>query len=194
MVDKIGIIQMTLYKYRALEPFRFFVDILLNKRFFAARYSDLNDPMEGQYLLTESGKINTEVQQILNSDKERLRICSLSRNPSIDLMWAHYANGDRGVAIGVRIDSRYDVRPLEYSGPLCLTPGMHIAFTARDILLRKNEAWIYEQEARVFTMGQQFVDVELVDILCGTRMSTQDKGMVQRLVEKLSPGTPVRTR
>ena len=53
---------MILYKYRALEPFRFFVDILLNKRFFAARYSDLNDPMEGQYLLRESGQINTDVQ------------------------------------------------------------------------------------------------------------------------------------
>jgi hypothetical protein len=185
---------MILYKYRALEPFRFFVDILLNKRFFAARYSDLNDPMEGQYLLMESGKINTEVQQILNSDKERLRICSLSRNPSIDLMWAHYANGDRGVAIGVRINSRYEVRPVEYIGPLCLTPGVQNPFSARDILLRKNEAWAYEQETRVFTLGPQFVEVELVEILCGTRMSTQDKGMVQRLVEKLSPGTTVKTR
>jgi hypothetical protein len=183
-----------LYKYRALEPFRFFVDILLNKRFYAARYSDLNDPMEGQYLHLESGRINTEVQQILRSDKERLRICSLSRNPSIDLMWAHYANGDRGVAIGVKIDSSYDVRSVEYTGPLCLAPGVHNSFTARDILSRKNEAWAYEQETRVFTLGSEFVYVELVEILCGTRMSAKDKGMVQKLVDKLSPETPVKTR
>ncbi len=38
------------YKYRGIKEFRYFVDIILNKRLFAAPYFDLNDPMEGHYL------------------------------------------------------------------------------------------------------------------------------------------------
>ena len=39
----------TLYKYRSLENFEFFLDILLNKRLYASSYKDLNDAMEGVY-------------------------------------------------------------------------------------------------------------------------------------------------
>ncbi len=38
-----------LYKYRSLDNFKNFVDIILKNRLYAARYKDLNDPMEGQY-------------------------------------------------------------------------------------------------------------------------------------------------
>ena len=37
------------YKYRSVDNFRNFVDIILNNRLYAASYQDLNDPMEGHY-------------------------------------------------------------------------------------------------------------------------------------------------
>lgn len=48
---------MLLYKYRSIENFQFFVDIILNKRLYAARYLDLNDPMEGHYIYAD-GVVN----------------------------------------------------------------------------------------------------------------------------------------
>ena len=39
----------TFYKYRSLENWRFVLDIFLNKRFYAAPFASLNDPMEGRY-------------------------------------------------------------------------------------------------------------------------------------------------
>ena len=41
--------QPLLYKYRSLDNWKFLLDILINKRLHAARFQDLNDPMEGRY-------------------------------------------------------------------------------------------------------------------------------------------------
>lgn len=35
------------YKYRSLDNFRNFIDILVNKRLYGAKYDSLNDPFEG---------------------------------------------------------------------------------------------------------------------------------------------------
>lgn len=34
------------YKYRSLDNFRNFIDILVNKRLYGAKYDSLNDPFE----------------------------------------------------------------------------------------------------------------------------------------------------
>ena len=39
------------YKFRSLDNIRHFLDILVNNRLYAARYDELNDPMEGAYLI-----------------------------------------------------------------------------------------------------------------------------------------------
>ena len=39
-----------LYKYRGIQNFRFLVDIILKNRLYAAKYSDLNDPMGGSII------------------------------------------------------------------------------------------------------------------------------------------------
>jgi len=47
------------YKYRSLEginDFKRFVEIILKKQLHAAKYQELNDPMEGIYIQRDSKK------------------------------------------------------------------------------------------------------------------------------------------
>ena len=65
------------FKFRSLQDLRRFVDIILNKRLFASRYNELNDPMEGVYLTDPR---NREVIRLLKTEKYRTRVCSLSKD------------------------------------------------------------------------------------------------------------------
>lgn len=182
----------TLYKYRAIEPFKNLVDTLIKSRLYASPYFDLNDPMEGQYVVSPSGKIDEGMKKYLEGEKKKLRICSLSRMPDIELMWAHYADGNRGVVLGVEIDrSKYNVIPVDYSGPMKLSVNYLNPTSPEDILTRKLAAWEYEQEERIFLEGTHYVNVNLKEILVGSRMSTQDFGLLSALVEKVCPNVPM---
>lgn len=181
---------MLLYKYRGIQGFRFFTDIILKERLYAAPYFDLNDPMEGRYLYSQSGgSIDEDMRRLLKGEKDKIRICSLSRNPNNELMWSHYAEGHKGVAIGVEVNrGKYEVRPIEYDG--LHRVGIHNfhADSATDVLSHKLDVWQYEEEERVFVRNnKQYVNVKVREIICGSRMSTQDKGFITDLVEKINP-------
>lgn len=178
-----------LYKYRGIKDFRFFVDIVMKKRLFAASYSDLNDPMEGRYDY-ESGEFDSEVKDFIEKQKEKLRICSLSKIPDNELMWSHYAEGHRGVVVGVEVDeSRYKVVRVKYHEGLKKVGLMDISnATAQEIFSHKLDFWQYEQEVRVFVVGTYYVDVRVEKIIAGRSMSNQDFGFITELVTKLDNG------
>ena len=50
------------YKFRGLQDLKRFIDIILNKRLYASRYGELNDPMEGVYM-TDS--LNSNIIRLL---------------------------------------------------------------------------------------------------------------------------------
>ena len=183
-----------LYKYRSIENFRFFADIILKQRLFAALYFDLNDPMEGRYLYHGEQSMDRDVEQILSGKKNKVRIVSLSRVPENELMWAHYANGHRGVAVGVEVDRHlYDVRPILYDGvPAVGTAGW--SMKAEDILSHKNEIWRYEEEERMFVTRGEFAEVRVREVICGSKMSNQDFGFVRELVERINPEIQIHRR
>lgn len=58
------------YKYRSLSNLRYFLDILINKRLYMASYSELNDPMEGAFVITgDKRDIDNNWLNILRSEK-----------------------------------------------------------------------------------------------------------------------------
>lgn len=184
-----------LYKYRGTQAFRNIVDILLNRRLYAAPYFDLNDPMEGHYLFSVSGSLDEDMKRMLKGEKDKLRICSLSRNANNELMWSHYAEGHRGIVLGVNIDrKRYEVKPVRYDGLMKL--GLHNfnRNSALDVLTNKLEVWEYEEEERAFVRGSHYINVELQEVICGSRMSTQDRGMLKDLMRKVCPDVNFKTR
>jgi hypothetical protein len=176
-----------LYKYKSLENFKNFVDIILKNRLYAARYKDLNDPMEGQYYY-KRGELTKEVKDKLLQEKGEIRICSLSRVNNNELMWSHYANGQRGVSIGVEIDrNKYDVRPIQYNGIAYIRDQDFTQQTALEILSHKLEVWNYESEERVFVYNKHFIEVNVIEIITGRAMSTKDFGLIRELVDRINP-------
>lgn len=185
---------MTLYKYRSIRRFKNFVDIIINQRLYAAPYFDLNDPMEGQYIYPQ-GTLSSSVIKAIKGEKENIRICSLSRTYENSLMWAHYADGHRGVVIGVNVDNtKYEVHKMEYEG-LSYVRNVNIdgsTETAKRILCHKNEIWSYEQEERIFVTGKtKFVEVKITEVIIGSRMRQQDKNLVKDLISKILPEVKV---
>jgi hypothetical protein len=176
-----------LYKYRSLENFKNFVDILLNNRLFASKYKDLNDPMEGQYYY-QHGLLDKSIRDILKDEKSELRICSLSRSRNNELMWSHYADGQKGVAIGLRIDdNKYTVKPILYNGLANLQNQNLNEQSAIEILSHKLEVWNYEQEERAFVRDKHFIEVKIEEIITGRTMGNSDFGMIRELVDKINP-------
>lgn len=176
-----------LYKYRSLDNFKNFIDIILKNRLYAAPYKDLNDPMEGQYYYSR-GELDIDIRNKLYEDKGVLRICSLSKTNNNELMWSHYTNGQRGVAIGVRINrNNYIVRPIIYNGLASIGNQNNDNQTAIEILSHKLEVWSYEQEERVFVKDKHFVEIEVVEIILGGVMSNSDIGLIKELVNKINP-------
>ncbi|WNH13866.1 DUF2971 domain-containing protein [Thalassobellus suaedae] len=176
-----------LYKYRSLDNFKNFVDIILKNRLFAAPYKDLNDPMEGQYYY-RTGELNRNIRSKLTEEKGKLRLCSLSRVNNNELMWSHYTNGQRGVAIGLRInDDKYTVRPIVYNGLASIQNQNYNDQTAIEILSHKLAVWSYEREERVFIRDKHFVNIQVVEIILGRSMSTPDISLIKDLVEKINP-------
>ncbi len=176
-----------LYKYRSLENFKNFVDIILKNRLYASVYKDLNDPMEGQYYY-QDGQLNSDIRNRLLEEKGALRLCSLSKVKDNQLMWSHYANGQRGVAIGLRIDQNlYDVRPIQYDGIISVRNQDFNNRTASEILSHKLEVWNYEEEVRVFVRNENFIEIKIEEIITGTAMSNADYSFVKKLIEKINP-------
>ena len=98
------------YKYRSLSNLRFFLDILIYKRLYMASYSELNDPMEGAFVITgDHRNIDNSWLEILRSEKNDLRICSLSRSFNNILMCAHYADSNNGCCIECEVVSSPDI-------------------------------------------------------------------------------------
>jgi len=175
-----------LYKYRDLDNFKYFVDILLNNRLYAAKYKDLNDPMEGHYY-NINGRLNRDIRDKLLEEKGEFRLCSLSKIKDNQLMWSHYAKGHRGVAIGLRVnENQFKVKPIQYDGLTSICNEDYNHQTAIDILSHKLEVWNYEEEVRVFVKDKNFIDVCIEEVITGVNITESDFNLVDQLVKKIN--------
>lgn len=180
-----------LYKYRNLNDYKRFIDILINKRLYASNYKDLNDPMEGQYYYSE-GILNHNVREKLYNEKNALKILALSKDNNNALMWAHYADGERGIAIGVKIDNHlYEVADVVYDGPHSVDRNNYRNLTAKEILKHKLNVWDYEKEVRVFVENNKHVFVKIHQIILGSKINTKDKEMIKRLTDFIDPNIQI---
>src|SRR5262245_43019182 len=105
------------FKYRSLQNWKFVLDIFLNKRLYAAKFKEMNDPMEGRYFYYKDDVTN-ELVKAIGRQKGEWNICSLSRNPHNTLMWSYYSEGHKGIAVGIKVrragQNGYIVRDVTY--------------------------------------------------------------------------------
>jgi len=177
-----------LYKYRSINNFKNYVDIILNNRLWASNYKDMNDPMEGHYYYNR-GELDDSIVNKLTVDKNSKNICSLTKDKKNILMWSHYADGHKGVVIGVEIDSnRYDIRPVTYGDLPEIKNDNYSDKTATDILSCKYVVWKYEEEERVFVnTDTKYVEVKVVEVITGSKMNKDDRDMIKELTKKINP-------
>ena len=183
-----------LYKYRELNNFKYFIDILVKNRLYASPYLDLNDPMEGHYFFhDEYNKYDRDMRDLIKGEKDNLRICSLTRDSENELMWSHYSDGHKGLVIGVEVKENYAVRPVVYDGLPVYNNNTLQSTSAIEILSHKLLVWEYEQEERVFVESSHYIDVDIQEIIFGRRMSNQDKSLIQDLINSINPSIKIRT-
>ena len=165
---------LMLYKYRSLSNWRFFADILVKRRLYAAPFEALNDPMEGLIYLFDD-KVTSRYRRAVRTASSRLNICSLCSSRANSLLWSYYAGGHAGVAVGVKVLASSSPRVDE---PELVTYDMNVTIDAKTersrspgaiakrVLSQKLSFWSHEQEQRVFT-SQRYVPVEIREILLG---------------------------
>ncbi|PPD34252.1 MAG: hypothetical protein CTY19_05230 [Methylomonas sp.] len=173
------------YKFRPLNNFENIADIFCNNRFYASHYSSLNDPMEG--MIKYEDDVQQESIDQVNEFKEDIRICSFSESFDNLLLWAHYADGFKGICIEIELISNYPGYPagyVNYQGGF--TVGNDILKATKKIqfaaLLVKNTVWRYEKEIRVFTKDEYvcYPVVKINSVLLGIRTPDTIKQIILR--------------
>jgi hypothetical protein len=174
---------ITYYKYRSIQNLKRALDIVVQRRVYAAYFTDMNDPMEGVYD-SDSALVNENDRWRIGKKKLMYRIVALSRTFRSTLMWAYYADGHKGMVLGLTVvDKRCELRPVIYKGPARIRkPAIADAMT---ILSTKYAQWKHEREVRGFTSKRQrFVKVRVTEIILGIEASKATEERV-RAVAKL---------
>ncbi|MDA3884497.1 MAG: hypothetical protein PF638_02780 [Candidatus Delongbacteria bacterium] len=177
------------YKYRSLENFKHFTDIILNNRMYAALFSAFHDidNAEGKYY--HDGKLNPKLREKLIEEKKGYGICCLAENSENEYLWENYANKHKGIAIAIRLSENCVLREINYNDSLVtLTENDQIDYdTAINILTTKQEKWVKEQEIRAikFRDGGNYFSIEIIEVIAGKKMSDDDYDLLEKLVQKI---------
>lgn len=145
---------MKLYKYKSLRDLWHVLDVVVNQRLYCAHWSELNDPLEGRYeicLGAKAAKIERMMMDRIEFARAELRIASLSAVPDNFLLWSHYADGHKGVAIEIEIPQDHpDLMEVTYSPfSSVFTEKVQTKEDMRHLFNGKSEEWSYEREYRV---------------------------------------------
>ncbi|PKK88403.1 MAG: hypothetical protein CVV64_18980 [Candidatus Wallbacteria bacterium HGW-Wallbacteria-1] len=181
------------YKYTKLDKMNYFEDMLKHNRLYAARFDQFNDYDEGHYFYSPQKYSQLDIEFIKNLKFEQ-RILCLTENANNTLMWGHYSDGDRGIAMGVEvIDRDCEMKPVEYVQQLISINDLkHLSREelVSKILIQKGEEWSYENEMRVFKFhGCYYVDVLVKKIILGQRVRNEDE--IKEMIQKYNPSIKI---
>lgn len=172
---------MSYYKFRSLQNLRYFLDIIINERLYAAKYDELNDPMEGAYMIDAQ---HQDIIRALRNKKEKIYICSLSQNYTHTLLWSHYADSHKGCCIEVSAkNQREEPTLIQYTDDL---PHIHGLVEPKELLSHKSPLWEYENEVRFFRKTQHF-NVNIHQIIFGLKVSSDDYKFYTKLIQSINP-------
>jgi hypothetical protein len=173
------------YKYRTIDNYKYFVDILLYNRLFASNYQKMNDPMEGIYY-TNRDLLSQDAKNKILQEKGDIKFCCLAKRPNNMLMWSHYANGHSGIALGVRVNkNNNNIEKIEYYSDHTFIDN-YSERTARDILCRKLEYWRYEQEIRIFPKTtSNYISCKIEEIILGRKILEENEALIRDMVRKI---------
>lgn len=194
---------MMFYKYMSLEKFERFIDVLINKRLYAACYRDLNDPFEGEFNWRSMEK-KRKVDFFKTMSKAR--ICSLQvvneEAPSNNLMWAHYADAHKGCCLKVSVDVEENEEwigvPMNYRDVLPIIEEKDLKLDVQEVLSYKSKEWSYENEYRFIRFFDKkpnekvYINVKIDTIYLGQKMIAKDKEFYAKLIRKMDSSIKIK--
>lgn len=175
------------YKYRSIDNFKRFLDIIINNRLYGCSYRELNDPMEGRFIYSD--ELNKESKDIIRKNIYNKIICSASKTPYIGLMWSHYADSHRGCCIEFELGKSdlWDDDYVIYENKL---PKCNCEDDVKNVLLTKSKHWEYEKEVRfIKTMKERssyYMPIKIKKIFLGIKMNDKDKRLIRNIVEVIN--------
>lgn len=188
--------QLQLYKYKSLkgDGFKHFVDIILNERLYASNYRNLrengNDKKEGAYYfsITDEKIKDIFVKEVLDQ-KSRIKICCLSKDGNSDVMWKEYADNYSGVLIIVEINENRcsPITYVETFPTISYSEELNHKDMAKQILSHKLQDFTYEEEMRIFTIGNKYVNIKVKEVIAGREMADEDFEFIKKLVNRIKP-------
>jgi len=148
--------------------------------------------------LFESDK---SISKALNEKRKDVRICSFSKSPRNQMMWAHYANNHQGIVLQFSSVYMFDAvsgtfRGFDvdyYSKPITLRcyvesienslKGDNLAFV-RLIYCSKSYEWTHEEEVRFFSKNiyMPYPEEMLKGILLGSECPSHWEDMIYKAV------------
>jgi hypothetical protein len=157
------------------------IDQIINTgQLYGAKFSEMNDPMEGafQYWATSNSNKNlAKISENIIGEKTRYGIVSLTSNWSNLLMWSYYASGMHGICIEIEIPTEEGFAiPISYSHvveDLNRSQNLSADQMAEQLLLRKAHVWSHEQEYRILVKDKNLVDVSISGVLLGERFDRE---------------------
>lgn len=179
--------EKTYYKYRSIDNFKRFLDIIINNRLYGCSYRELNDPMEGRFIYSD--ELSKESKDIIRKNISNKIICSASKNPHIGLMWSHYADSHRGCCIEFELGETdlWDDDDVKYKDEL---PKCNCEDDIINVLLTKSKHWEYENEVRfIKTIKERYsyyMPIKIKKIFLGIKMNDKDKRLIRNIVEVIN--------
>lgn len=140
---------MRLYHFTSQE---YGLEALRRRRLKIARISELNDPFEFLGWNLRDRKVRTKLRAWKSRRNAEIGIICFSWKWSNPLLWGHYADKHKGIAIGFEVPDQDIYLPVKYCHKR-LQPPHARAFHDADLnvlLLTKFAAWKYEAEFRCF--------------------------------------------
>lgn len=176
---------MKLYKFKSLEHFDHIEDIVNNDRFYMANWRELNDPMEGHFTsiyYNDDVNYKTLLRNFIDY-KVSLRVCAFSEKIKPILLWSHYADQHRGIAIEIQFDWHHyqNLYKVNYVRRIPEIDFTHNP-TPMQVLTNKIQFWAYEREYRVIDESRYISIGTITGIYFGVRTSDLNRQRIYNLV------------
>lgn len=184
--------QKVFYKYKTLDNFEFLLDLILRERLYAAKYHELNDPMEG--VVKINGTIPKDKEQEWDELIGAFRIVCFSRDKNHPLMWSHYTNGARGCVVEFQLMAEQQVHRVSYLKKPIITERHITREKAKEILIHKEKPWKYESESRcLLRENEKFLPIHIKSVTFGSRAEKSKVDMLLHIISLCKPDLKVRS-